>query len=160
MDKSSHGRIDRLVQERAHDSYHSRGKLPDPTVCAECGVVYLKGRWVWEAAPESASRSVCPACRRIADRFPAGHIEMKGDFFSSHRDEVLNLVRNIEGKEKATHPLERIMAIDEAPGSARVTTTGVHLARGIGAALASAYNGSISVHYLDGENCVRVSWTR
>ncbi len=160
MDKSSYGRRDRLVKERQHDSYHSRAKLPDPTVCTECGVVYMKGRWAWTDAPDDASRLICPACRRIADRFPVGHIEMKGDFFSGHRDEILNLVYHVEQKEKSNHPMERIMAIDDVPDGALVTTTGIHLARGIGSALSSAYCGDLTVRYLDAETCVKVSWVR
>ncbi|NNJ71123.1 MAG: ATPase [Kiritimatiellales bacterium] len=160
MDKSSYGRKDRLMQEREHDVYHSRAKLPDPTRCSQCGVVYAKGRWVWADAPEGASLTVCPACRRIADRFPAGQIEMRGSFFAGHREEILNLVRNVEGREKANHPMERIMAIEELPEGAGITTTGIHLARGIGSALSSAYAGELSVRYLDGENFVKISWVR
>lgn len=160
MDKGTFGRKDRLIQERSHDAYHSRAKLSDPTVCTECGVVYLQGRWVWNEAPEGAGKSICPACRRIADKFPAGQIEMKGSFFTGHRDEILNLVQNVEQKEKGNHPLERIMAIDDVPDGAVVTTTGIHLARGIGSALSSAYNGETSVTYLEGENFVKVSWAR
>ncbi len=160
MDKSSFGRMDRLVKEREHDVYRSRTKLSDATVCTECGVVYMNGRWIWDTAPEGSNKTVCPACSRIADRFPAGHIEMKGDFFSGHRDEILNLIRNMEEKEKAAHPMERIMAIEDLPDGAVVTTTGVHLARGIGTALSKAYNGETSVTYLAGENFAKISWTR
>lgn len=160
MDKGLFGRKDRLVKERQHDSYHSRAKLSDSTVCPECGVVYAKGRWVWDDAPQGAEKSLCPACRRIADRFPAGQIEMKGGFFAGHRDEILNLVRNVEAKEKSHHPMERIMSIEHESGGALVSTTGIHLARGIGSALSSAYNGNVSVTYLDGENFVKVSWAR
>lgn len=160
MDKSSYGRKDRLVKERDHDAYHARAKLSDPTVCTHCGVVYLKGRWVWDHAPEGANKSICPACRRVADKFPAGHIEMKGAFFAEHRKEILNLVQNVEEKEKASHPMERIMGIEEQPDGALVKTTGIHIARGISAALAHAYNGQTNVRYLDGENFVKVSWIR
>ncbi len=160
MDKGSYGRKDRLVKEREHDPYHSRTKLSDPTVCTECGVVYMKGRWVWNEAPVEAGKSVCPACRRIADRLPAGQIEMKGNFFAGHRVEILNLIQNVEQKEKSNHPMERIMNIDEDSSGAMVTTTGVHLARGIGSALSSAYNGETSVTYLAGENFVKVQWMR
>lgn len=160
MDKSSYGRKDRLVKERDHDVYRSRTKLPDSTLCPECGAVYMKGRWVWSAPPEGAKQSTCPACRRIAERFPAGLIRMKGVFFASHRDEIINLVQNIEAKEKANHPLERILAIEERPDCTLVTTTGIHVARGIGSALSSAYNGELSTQYLAGENCIRVSWVR
>jgi NMD protein affecting ribosome stability and mRNA decay len=160
MNKSSYGRRDRLVKERGHDSYHSRAKLTDPTVCTECGAVYLKGRWVWAEAPEGASRSVCPACRRIADRFPVGHIEMKGGFFAGHRDEIIHLVQHVEQMEKAHHPMERIISIDEMPAGALVTTTGIHLARRIGSALSSAYCGDLKVYYLNAESCVKISWVR
>ncbi len=160
MDKSSYGRKDRLMQERGHDVYRSRAKLPEPTRCTECGVVYLKGRWVWAEAPEGAAPAVCPACRRISDRFPAGQIDIRGGFFAEHRDEILNLVHNVENKEKTDHPMERIMAIEELPEGAGITTTGIHLARGIGSALTRAYNGALTVRYLEGENFVKVAWTR
>ena len=160
MDKGSYGRKDRLVKEREHDAYRSRTKLHDPTVCTKCGVVFLKGRWVWEEAPGDANKSVCPACQRIADRFPVGFIEMRGKFLDEHRAEIINLVQNVEQKEKTNHPLERIMDIEERSDGTLVTTTGIHVARGIGAALSSAYNGEISIRYLDGENCIKIRWMR
>jgi NMD protein affecting ribosome stability and mRNA decay len=161
MDKGLYGRKDRLMKEREHDVYRSRTKLPDPTLCPECGAVFMKGRWVWSASPKGANQSVCPACRRIADRLPVGLIEMRGVFFGEHRDEIINLVQNVEEKEKANHPMERIMAIEEQPNhTTLVTTTGIHVARGIGSALFSAYNGKVSTQYLDSEHCVKVCWAR
>ena len=160
MDRSSHGRRDRLVKERIHDTYQVRAKLPEPTVCPECGVVYQKGRWTWKEAPEGANKAICPACRRIADQYPAGHIEIKGDFFADHRIEIINLMRNMEDKEKENHPMERIMAIEEQSDGALVTTTGIHLARGISTALSNAYCGDTSIVYLDADNIVKVNWTR
>ena len=160
MDKSSYGRKDRLVKEREHDVYRFRAKLPGSTRCSECGAVFRKGRWVWGAAKPGAKQSTCPACRRVADHFPAGFIELRGGFLDEHHDEILNLVRNVAEKEKANHPMERVMAIEERPDRTVVSTTGVHVARGIGAALASAYRGELSVRYLDGENGVQVRWTR
>lgn len=85
---------------------------------------------------------------------------MKGAFFASHRKEILNLVQNVEQKEKANHPMERIMGIEEQPEGALVKTTGIHIARGISSALSHAYNGDTTVRYLDGENFVKVSWVR
>jgi NMD protein affecting ribosome stability and mRNA decay len=154
------GRKDRLVQEREHDAYRSRTKLQDPAICQECGAVYLKGRWVWKSAPEGANKTTCPACRRIADKFPVGYINIKGRFYADHHDEILNLVKNVEKKEMGNHPMERIMAVEELPEGACITTTGIHVARGIGSALSTAYHGKKTVMYLDGENCVRVNWTR
>ncbi|MDP1633620.1 MAG: hypothetical protein Q8L69_02915 [Gallionellaceae bacterium] len=33
-------RHDRLLQEAVHDSYKNKEKLPQPTVCPDCGAVY------------------------------------------------------------------------------------------------------------------------
>ncbi len=38
-DISRQGRSDRLIKEQVHDPYMSRAKLPEPTVCPECGAV-------------------------------------------------------------------------------------------------------------------------
>ncbi|WP_272481676.1 BCAM0308 family protein, partial [Rhodothermus marinus] len=81
----------------------------------------------------------CPACRRAADRYPAGYVELAGAFLSTHQEEILNLIRNLEEQEKQARPLERIMAMEVQNGRCYVTTTGVHLARRIGEALARAY---------------------
>ena len=160
MDKGSYGRRDRLMKEREHDVYRARAKLPDSTLCTECGAVFSKGRWVWGLEPKDARQTTCPACRRIADKFPAGRIELQGEFFAAHHDEILNLVQNVEQKEKTNHPMERIMDIEEHPDRTLVTTTGIHLARGIRAALSSAYDGETTTRYLDDENCIKVRWTR
>ena len=88
MDKGSYGRKDRLVKEREHDVYRSRTKLQDPAICPECGVVFVKGRWIWDEAPSDAKKTICPACQRIADRFPVGFIELQGGFLNLHRDEI------------------------------------------------------------------------
>ena len=41
-----------------------------------------------------------------------------------------------------------------------VTTTDIHLARGIGEALEHAYQGELEFHYNEGENLLRVHWAR
>ena len=160
MDKSFYGRKDRLLKEKEHDVYRIRIKFPDPALCPECGAVYMKGRWIWGEAPREPARITCPACRRIADKLPVGRIEMQGGFFNRHHDEIINLVENVERREKADHPMERIMSIQEKQDCAVVTTTGLHIARRIGTALSNAYNGDMSMRYLDDENSIRVHWTR
>lgn len=160
MYNGSHGRKDRLVEEHRHDAYHVRTKLPDPTVCPACGAVYRKGRWTWGAAPEGAREKSCPACRRTADGYPAGHIELRGNFLAEHRSEIMNLVKNVEEREKGSHPMERIMAIKQHPDCDVVTTTGIHVAREIGSSLKAAYGGKMSVHYLDDATELRIRWVR
>jgi len=148
------------IQQERHDTYQNRAKLQEPTACSECGAVYLDGRWSWATAPKGAHKAVCAACRRISDRFPAGRIEIGGPFFNEHREEILHLVRNVEASEKKERPLERIMAIADDGEQTIVTTTGIHVARRIGESLSSAYHGEFDFRYGDGEDSIRVTWSR
>jgi NMD protein affecting ribosome stability and mRNA decay len=153
-------RREQLMQELVHDSYKSKRKLPEPTRCPQCGAVYHGGHWRWGAAPAAAHETMCPACRRIHDRFPAGYVSLKGEFFATHRDDVLNLVRSCETKEKTEHPLERIMKIEDAKEGALVTTTDAHLARRMAEALHSAYKGRLLFRYNKEDAVLRVFWSR
>lgn len=146
--------------ERVHDAYKAESKLPEPTVCPDCGAVWRGGRWTWGAADAAAHKSRCPACHRIHDRFPAGYVTIGGAFYARHRDEILNLVRNCEAAEKAEHPLERIMAIEDDGDTTVVTTTSVHVARRIADALHDALKGTLDVHYNKAQMLFRARWTR
>ncbi|NBC18333.1 MAG: ATPase [Bacteroidetes bacterium] len=161
--KGTIGQRERFKSER-HDVYQEQKKWPEPTRCPTCGAAFMDGRWTWETAPPSAQEVECPACRRIADAYPAGFVEIAGTFFEAHREELIGLIRNAAALEKGEHPLERLMAIErdedaEAPLTL-VTTTGVHLARRIGDALARAYEGDLTIQYGDAEHQVRVHWAR
>lgn len=153
-------RHDGIFQEQVHDAYKSRGKLPEPCVCPQCGAVFHQGRWRWMEAPAGAQRATCPACQRLHDHYPAGFLSLAGPFFLGHRDEIMHLVRNHEQRERAEHPLQRIMAVEEEDTAALVTTTDIHLARGIGEALHHAYQGELEFHYNPEESLLRVHWTR
>ncbi len=112
-----------------------------------------------DTPPESAT-VVCPACQRIADNYPARHLTIKGAFFAKHREEIFNLIRNMEKQEKGEHPMERIMAIVDEKDHTMLTTTGIHLARRIGEALSRAYQGDFDFTYGDGEKNIRATWSR
>lgn len=153
-------RRDRLQQELVHDSYKSKRKLSEPARCPHCGATYHKGRWSWDPAPPEAQEATCPACHRVHDEFPAGYVMLSGEFLAAHRDDILHLVRSREAKEKAEHPLERIMAVSDSPEGVLVTTTDTHLARDIAEALHDAYKGELEYHYNKEENLLRASWRR
>jgi len=149
-----------MLEGYGDDAYRPGAKPRGPVHCPDCGALFRKGRWRWGAAPAGALERRCPACLRIAEGSPAGYISMTGTFFNAHRDEVLGRVRHCEQKEKSTHPLERIMAIDAAKGGLVVTTTSVHLARRIAHALESAFKGTLSLTYNRQDNLLRVRWSR
>ena len=153
-------RHDRLLQETQHDTYKSKGKLHEPTVCPDCGAVFHAGRWQWLERPADAHEELCPACHRQHDEFPAGYIHLTGDFLNEHEVEILNLVRHQETREKAEHPLKRIMNIERVPEGYHITTTDIHLARRIGEAIHHAYQGDLEFHYNPQQFLLRVNWQR
>ncbi|MBD3616299.1 MAG: ATPase [Gracilimonas sp.] len=149
----------RIFKDDRHDPYQRTQKLPDPTLCPSCGSIFTKGRWTWESIEFVDNEKLCPACQRIQDNYPAGYIEVEGSFFQSHKEELLNLIRNLEKKKTEQHPLERIITISESDGKMIITTTGMHLPKMIGDALKSSYEGDLDISY-DAESMARVHWTR
>ena len=153
-------RREQLLEGFGKDSYKTGLKLSDPTRCPGCGATYKKGRWTWGDAPKDTHEQLCPACQRIRDRFPAGYVNLSGEFFREHRDEILHLVRHCEEKEKSAHPVQRIMAIEDTAEGVVVTTTDAHLARNIAERIHDAHKGSLAFHYNKEDNLIRATWKR
>jgi NMD protein affecting ribosome stability and mRNA decay len=153
-------RRDRLLGDESADPYRESRKPSEPAACPDCNAVFRDGRWQWRTPVFGAAEHLCPACRRSRDAYPAGEISLSGPFLAEHRDEILALARNVEEKEKQNHPLERIMAVDEQADPVRITTTGMHVARAIGAAIEHAYRGELTFHYEKGGDLLRMRWSR
>lgn len=144
------------------DTYKLRHKLPEPTRCPCCGAVYRKGRWQWTELPlAQANEELCSACHRINDDYPAGIVTLKGPVVREQKTELLRLARHQEEAEKAEHPLNRILRIEEdAPDTLRITTTDIHLPRRIGEAVHRAFHGALDIHYDEKNYFIRVNWNR
>jgi NMD protein affecting ribosome stability and mRNA decay len=148
------------LTEEVHDPYRSASKT-GPQRCSKCGAIYLRGRWRWQGlTPPPPATIVCPACRRSADRYPAGQVIVSGSFAAAHGAEILRLVRNVEAAETREHPLHRIMAVKHRGGAIEVTTTDVHLPRRLGHALEDAWGGTLKTHYDEQGYFARVTWER
>jgi hypothetical protein len=127
-------------------------------VCQDCGILQHAGTWHFGTPPETQlATGLCPACHRVRDRYPAGTLRIP-DSFLAQRDAVIALIRHVETAERAEHPLERLMGIEEIDGRLVVTTTGVHLAREIAHRLARQFHEKPRFHYADGEELVHVDW--
>lgn len=151
---------ERAYPERNEDPYENRHKYTEPTVCTGCSAIYTKGGWRWGEAESGAHQRMCPACHRKQDGTPAGIVHVYGDFYATHRDDIVNLIKNIEIKEKSGHPLQRIMSFDANDSSITLQLTGIHLTQGIVEALKHAYQGEATIHFADKEGVMRAEWTR
>lgn len=149
----------RMPLPKQHDTYASSRKAADAMVCDDCKVVYHGGKWFWGAPPlADVKDGLCPACRRIRDGYPAGTIHVPAAFLE-RREEVLGMIRNAEAAEKEEHPLERLMAVEDAPdGGLVVTTTGIHLSRAITSKLERRFHRKAHVHYPEEQHQMHVDW--
>jgi len=155
-------RRDCMYEARVQNSYIEKRKLPEPSVCPDCGAIFDKGRWQWGSAKENAYKHNCPACRRIRERVPAALLTLGGDYFLVHRDEIMRLVHNKEEKEIKDHPLERIMGIEQLDETNQtvISFTGIHLARSTGDALSHAHKGTLEYKYTDKDGVLIAHWAR
>jgi hypothetical protein len=149
------------LEERRHDPYRARAKLKGPARCSECGATYARGVWHWHATtPPARVSTVCPACQRILDRYPAGEVTVSGSFVAKHAEEIEGLIHNTAENEGREHPLHRIMELKRQKGAIFITTTDVHLPHRIGHALKDAWGGALATHYDDHGYYARVTWER
>ena len=150
----------RVFDDQRKDPYQAAGKYPEPTRCPRCGAVYHGGRWRWGDAPEAARSDVCPACRRVHDKLPAGWLILEGPLVSAQPTELLAIIHHEAEHERIEHPLNRIMEIDQHDGRITISTTDIHLPQRIGEALKRAHHGDLAIHYGKDEYSVRVRWNR
>jgi len=149
------------LKEQIHDPYRASKKLRGPCRCKQCGATYLKGRWQWRAlTPPAPAATVCPACRRLNDRYPAGELIVRGAFAAKHSAEVERLIVHVAEAESREHPLHRIIATRRRGSTLTVTTTDVHLPHRIGHALEDAWAGTLSTHYDEAGYFARAAWER
>lgn len=153
-------RRDKMYEEHVQDPYVARGKYREPTVCPDCQASFHDGHWQWSPAPATAQQHRCPACQRTHDQVPAAQLQLSGEFFTAHRDEIIHLLQNLESKEKAEHALERIMDINEQEDTVIIRYTGRHLPRASGEALRHAYKGDLDYHDTDKDDVLRIKWQR
>lgn len=152
------GRPPQFVMPARHDPYRADNKPLGEQVCPDCGLVNRRGRWMRAQATPQAQSQACPACRRIADKLPAGILTVEGAYAFEKRDNVLATARNVAEKVQSEHPLERIMSIETFDGRLVISTTDVHLVQAIGRALHGAFSGALHYGFQEGDYQLRVNW--
>jgi hypothetical protein len=148
----------RVPDSTRHDPYAPKAKYRSMR-CGTCGAVYKAGRWQWSPA-DAGPLGTCPACKRVAERMPAGRITLEGPYAKAHEAELVRLARHEAEAERAEHPMHRIIDVQLQPAAIDITTTDIHLPRRIGEALRRAHDGDLTIAYSEDAYEVRVDWRR
>ncbi|RJR16528.1 MAG: ATPase [Nitrospiraceae bacterium] len=136
-------------------------------VCRKCHAVFMNKRWTLNEAlyekkmdEKSTRKVVCPACRKVKDKFPGGVVRIKGEFLAEHKSEIMNLIKNEEQRAKGFNPLERIMSISNIKSGIEIMTTNEKLAQRIGKRLQKTYQGRVYYKWSDDTKLLRAEWER
>ncbi len=160
----------RIVKKKSinteQDPYLTALGPDDMAVCGRCGAIYHKKRWTFNKkeliarGEKKRVEVVCPACKKISDKFAEGFITIEGEFQKAHRDEIINLIRNREERAMHFNPLDRVIEIKDAEGKIEVTTTTEKLAQRIGQMLGKAFHGEVEYKWSSDVKLARVVWKR
>lgn len=105
--------------------------------------------------------TVHPARRRhTGDAQPEACVSIAGDFALEHHDEIIDLVRRFEEQEGAAHPGRRIVSVRADASHLLINTNDARLARAIGEALQSTFQGNLKFHFGETHRVLRVHWER
>ncbi|HEX5052825.1 MAG TPA: BCAM0308 family protein [Planctomycetota bacterium] len=137
----------RRSAQRWIDSYRPAGTLY-PAVCRRCHATHWQGRWRWDDAPPDLAPVLCPACERMQDRVPAHVVELRGAL-PRWWGEVQGLIANVEHLETEQHPLERVMRVEVGDDRVLVSTTGMHMARQLVAAIVRRFRHRVRLTFTD-----------
>ncbi|MDP2689336.1 MAG: BCAM0308 family protein [Deltaproteobacteria bacterium] len=160
----------RIVKKKSinteQDPYLTALGPDDMAVCGRCGAIYHKKRWTFNKkemiarGEKKRMEVVCPACKKISDKFAEGFVTIEGEFQKAHRDEIINLIRNREERAMHFNPLDRVIEIKDAKGKIEVTTTTEKLAQRIGQMLGKAFHGDVEYKWSSDVKLARVVWKR
>ncbi len=156
--------------DRETDPYIPRKSASAVGICPKCRAIYRNKRWVIDekefaaltrkGAGTGIAWRRCPACRKIADGFPAGVVTLSGGYLRDHREDILNLVRNEEKRAMGINPLERIIRLEDKGEGLEIATTDEKLAQRIGREVRKACQGTVEYKWSEDSKLLRVNWAR
>lgn len=142
--------------------YQRSGKYPSNTRCPKCNLLFQDG--VWKRGPSTVEQEqqwkLCPACLQIRDGQVGGIVQFSGAFAGTHRQELLNRIRNVEKQTQEERPLERIMSLKEDKEGIVVSATTEHLVARIGKSIQRDFGGELDLRYAPEDKFALVHWHR
>ena len=154
--------------DTATDPYMPRKSASSVGACTTCHSLRRNKRWYLDEKeykalarkPGGFAPERCPACRKIAHRFPFGVVQLRGSYLREHRGEIIRLIRNEERRAMGINPLERIISLTEENETMEITTTDEKLAQRIGREVRKACQGALEYKWSEDAKLVRVVWAR
>ena len=149
------------------DPYQSEAGLKEPAVCQTCQAIYRQKRWQLDpaeathlAADPNVTWVTCPACQKVAERYPEGILTLRGSYLWNHEAEIRNILDNTVARFSARNPLERIIRMERTEDALVIETTDNKLAEQLGRSLQKSHSGELQIDWQGTPVVCRVQWER
>jgi NMD protein affecting ribosome stability and mRNA decay len=153
------------------------GRVEDPyqpeegqeaAACTQCHALYRGKRWFFDAdlyhrltGARQVREVLCPTCRKIKDRYPEGILTLEGEFFTQHREEIVQLLEKEAARVSGRSVADRIIhMVPEGQDRLVVETTTEKLAQHLGRTVYRAFKGDLHFKWSEMDRFVRVYWSR
>jgi hypothetical protein len=137
-------------------------KYRSNTRCPKCDLLFQDGVWKRGSFVDMQAYQwkLCPACLKIRDGVIGGVVQCSGAFAGTHRQELLNRIRNVEKQTQEERPLERIISLKENKEGITVSVTTEHLVARIGKSIQRDFGGEMDLRYAPDDKFAFVHWRR
>lgn len=153
--------------ETLEDPYAMKFAPAGEAICPNCKAVFKDKRWFLDEELyeelrdiETVPQIICPACRKVMEKYAMGYLYISGEFWETHKDEIMKLINNEVEKARGLNPLHQIIDIYKDGETTIIETTTDQLAQRLGRALYKAYKGNLEFKWSKGDKLVRVYWSR
>jgi NMD protein affecting ribosome stability and mRNA decay len=149
------------------DPYLADAGIKEPALCQSCQAVYRQKRWQLDprmaetmARDPAAHWVTCPACLKVAERYPEGILTLRGNYLWNHEEEIRHILVNAAERISMRNPLERVIRIDRSEDALVIETTDNKLAEQLGRTLQKAHSGELQIDWQGSPVVCRVQWER
>ena len=149
------------------DPYLPDAGTREPALCQSCQAVYRNKRWQLDPAlagqlahDPAAQWVTCPACQKVAERYPEGILTLRGNYLWNHEAEIRNILDNTVARFSTRNPLERIIRMQRTDDALVIETTDNKLAEQLGRSLQKAHSGELQIDWQGSPVVCRVQWER
>jgi hypothetical protein len=156
--KPIYGYIADYVKKEKEEKPH-----PVIVVCPVCGAIEAKKRWQWDGEVKESIRKehslrICPGCEAIKNQWVEGEITLKNRIINLVPNQIEEMMKNIEERERHNDPRNRILKIKKTKTFWKVYTTSVYLAQRIGKELEKSFVSKVTYKFLREDKHVDVVW--
>ena len=135
--------------------------------CSKCPAYFDGKRWIYKLKREPIkikkgeySIELCPGCEKIEKKWIEGIVQIRGNFWKKHKEEVEKLVQHTAERKRERTPSARIYRFVKEKDELIIETTDRALAERIGKDLEKAFSGELDIQWLKKAEYSRVYWQK